>query len=91
MNSLLQVLGRFGQILQNHLFPILREEMGEISDHHEEFVRALALLQMDGLVTVRRGRGRRPHDRAKIARAFLAKAVLISPIPEPSWIAWPTM
>jgi hypothetical protein len=79
MNSLLQVLGRFGQILQNHLFPTLKEELGEISDHHEEFVRALALLQMDGLVTVRRGRGRRPHDRAKIARAFLAKAVFNLP------------
>jgi len=80
MNSLLQVLGRFGQILQNHLFPPLREELGEMSKHHEEFVRALALLQMDGLVTVRRGRGRQPHDRAKIARAFLAKAIFQIPM-----------
>jgi hypothetical protein len=80
MNSLLQVLGRFGQILQNHLFPPLKEELGEMSKHHEEFVRALALLQMDGLVTVRRGRGRRPHDRAKIARAFLAKAIFHIPL-----------
>jgi hypothetical protein len=79
MNSLLQVLGRFGQILQNHLFPCLREELGEMSERHEQFVQALALLQMDGFVTVRNGRGRRSHDRAKIARAFLAKAVFNIP------------
>jgi hypothetical protein len=75
MNSLLQLLGTFGQILQNQLFPVLKEELGEMSEHHEQFVRALALLQMDGFVAVRRGRGRPPHDRAKLARAFLAKAV----------------
>ena len=79
MNSLLQVLGRFGQILQNHLFPCLKEELGEMSERHEQFVQALALLQMDGFVTVRNGRGRRSHDRAKIARAFLAKAVFNIP------------
>ena len=44
-----------------------------MSEHHEQFVRALALLQMDGLVAVRRGRGRPAHDRAKVARAFLAR------------------
>jgi hypothetical protein len=75
MNSLLQLLGTFGQILQNQLFPRLAEELGEMSGHHEQFVRALALLEMDGFVAVRRGRGRPAHDRAMIARAFLAKAV----------------
>jgi hypothetical protein len=79
MNSLLQVLSRFGQILQNHLFPALKEELGEMSDRHEQFVRALALLEMDGFVTVQHGRGRRSHDRAKIARAFLAKAIFNIP------------
>ena len=79
MNSILQLLGTFGQILQSQLFPALREELGELSDHHEEFVRALGLLQMDGFVAVRHGRGRRPHDRSNIARAFLAKAVFHIP------------
>jgi Transposase domain (DUF772)/Transposase DDE domain len=79
MNSLLQVLGSFGQILQDHLFPRLKEELGEMSERHERFVQALALLQMDGFVTVRHGRGRRAHDRAKIARAFLAKAIFNIP------------
>src|SRR5258708_3617068 len=79
MNSLLQMLGTFGQILQNHLFPAMKEELGEMSGHHEQFVRALVLLEMDGFVAVRHGRGRPAHDRASIARAFLAKAVFNFP------------
>jgi hypothetical protein len=47
--------------------------------YHEQFVRALAMLQLDGFVSVRHGRGRPAHDRAKVARAFLAKAVFNIP------------
>lgn len=79
MNSLLHLLGTFGQILQNHLFPALKEEVGEMSKHHEQFVRALVLLQLDGFVVVRHGRGRPAHDRGNIARAFLAKSVFNIP------------
>jgi hypothetical protein len=79
MNRLLQMLGTFGQVLQDHLFPALKEELGPLSQRHERFVCALALLEMDGFVAVRHGRGRPSHDRAKIARAFLAKAVFNLP------------
>jgi len=79
MDSLTHLLGTFGQILQTQLFPRLKEELGEISEHHEQFVGALALLEMDGFVAVRHGRGRPAHDRAKVARAFLAKAVFHIP------------
>src|SRR5580704_3539169 len=80
MNSLLQFLTQsFGVILQDQLFPALREELGHMSERHEQFVRALAMLEMDGFVTVRHGRGRRPHDRLKVDRAFLAKAVFNLP------------
>ena len=79
MDSLTHLLGTFGQILQSQLFPRLKEELGEISEHHEQFVRALALLEMEGFVAVRHGRGRPAHDRAKVARAFLAKAVFHIP------------
>ena len=79
MDSLTHLLGTFGQILQSQLFPRLKEELGEMSEHHEQFVRALGLLQMDGLVVVQHGRGRPAHDRAKVARAFLAKAVFNIP------------
>jgi Transposase DDE domain/Transposase domain (DUF772) len=75
MNSLLHLLGTFGQICQDQLFPRLEEELGDMSEHHRQLVRALALLELDGFAAVRSGRGRPPHDRAKIARAFLAKAV----------------
>jgi Transposase DDE domain/Transposase domain (DUF772) len=80
MNSLLQFLAQsFGTILQDHLFPVLRDELGSMGERHEQFVRALALLQLEGFVAVRHGRGRPPHDRASIARAFVAKAVFNFP------------
>lgn len=79
MNSILHLLGTFGQILQSQLFPRLQEELGEISERHHRFVRALGLLGLDGFVAVRHGRGRPAHDRVKIARAFLAKAVFLIP------------
>jgi Transposase DDE domain/Transposase domain (DUF772) len=75
MNSLQDLFGTFGRILQQQLFPVLKEELGPLSNHHEDLVRALALLDMDGFVAVQHGRGRPQHDRACIARAFLAKAV----------------
>src|SRR5882757_4718642 len=79
MNSVLNFLSTFGQILQQQLFPRLREELGPLSSRYEDFVSALALLQLDGYVAVRGGRGRPRHDRACIARAFLAKAVFNIP------------
>lgn len=78
-HSLLQLLGSFGQILQGHLFPVLEQELGPLSDRQQKLVRTLAMLQLDGFVAVRHGRGRPPHDRAAIARAFVAKAVFNFP------------
>jgi len=46
-----------------------------MSNRHEQFVCTMAMLQLDGFVIVRHGRGRPGHDRASIARAFVAKAV----------------
>jgi hypothetical protein len=80
MNSLLQFLaGPYGSFLQNKLFPLLREEVGPLGERHEQFVRALGALQLDGFVVVRRGRGRPAHDRARLARAFVAKAIFNLP------------
>ena len=79
MPSLLQVLASFGRILQGDLFPALEAELGPLSDLQQKLVRTLALLQLDGFVAFRHGRGRRPHDRAAIARAFVAKAVFNFP------------
>ena len=79
MNSLHNIHGIFGQVLQQRLFPILEEELGPLNTRYAAFISALALLQMDGFVAVRHGRGRPAHDRACIARAFLAKAVFNLP------------
>ena len=75
MNSLHNILSAFGQIRQKQLFPVLQEELGTLNPRYEALVRVLALLQLDGFVAVRHGRGRPAHDRACIARAFLAKAI----------------
>jgi len=68
-------LVQFGHILQGRLFPVLEAELGALSDLQQQLVRTLALLQLDAFVEVRCGRGRPAHDRAAIARAFVAKAV----------------
>jgi len=81
LNSLLQNLTQsFESILQGQLFPILREELGLLSERHQQFARVLSLLQMDGHVSKRRGRGRPASDRAMMARAFVAKAVFNFPL-----------
>jgi len=79
MNSLQQLVAIFGDVLQQQLFPALEQELGPIGERMQEFVRALALVGLDGFAVVRRGRGRRPHDRSSIARAFLAKAIFNLP------------
>jgi Transposase DDE domain/Transposase domain (DUF772) len=78
-NSLLQFLGQFANILQTHLFPPLQEELGGIGDLHRKLVATLAMLRLDGFLSVRHGRGRPAHSRAAIARAFVAKAVFHIP------------
>lgn len=80
MDSFLQLLRQsFGSVLQQQLFPALVEELGHLSQHHEQFVEALAVLELDGFVANRQGRGRRPHDRACLGRAFVAKAIFNVP------------
>ena len=71
MNRLLQLLGQFGQVLQNHLFPALTEELGPMSNLHRELAATVAMLEMDGFVSVRHGRGRPAYSRVAIARAFV--------------------
>ncbi len=76
MNSLLQFLNTFSNLLQTTLFPVLDQELGPLTGQHRALVEALALLQMDGFVEARRRRGRPAHSRANILRSFVAKAVL---------------
>lgn len=76
MNSLLNILSEFGNILQASLFPALRQELEELTEEHEQLVRMFGFLQLDHFVGVHFGPGRPGHSRANILRAFVAKAVL---------------
>lgn len=63
--------------IQRVLFPALEEEFGPLTENEQRFVRVLGLVdvasQTSGLQWC--GVGRKPHSRAALARAFIAKAV----------------
>jgi hypothetical protein len=44
LNSLLQLLTQFGNILQTHMFPVLQEGIGQLNEDHQQLVRILTLL-----------------------------------------------
>ena len=75
MLSLLQLLSEFSNVFQGQLFPVLEESLGRLSGSHQKFAKTLAMLELDGFVTVQHGRGRPAHDRGAIGRAFVAKAI----------------
>ena len=79
MNRLRHFLSEFGSLLQRHLFPILEQELGELSAKHRALVEMFAFLQMDGFVAVSNRRGRPQHNRANLVRAFVAKAAFHMP------------
>ena len=80
MNSILQLISQYGNILQTELFPLLQEGAGELQQDHQKFVRLLTLLNLDRFTDARSGPGRPAANRANIARAFVAKAVLGIPL-----------
>src|ERR1700745_3991766 len=62
---------------QDNLFPWLREDLGPLTDLHKRVIVTLELARVETLVGVWRGLpGRPPSDRAALARAFVAKAVM---------------
>src|SRR5258708_1296351 len=74
--TLREQLGQFTHLLQNALFPVLEEELGEFSDTNKRLIAALNLIPLARFIPSSRGwMGRRPKDRIAIASAFVAKAV----------------
>jgi len=71
-------LSQFLTYLQSELFPLLREEVElELSPALEKVIRVLELVQVERFIPSNRGFvGAPPKDRAALARAFVAKAVL---------------
>src|ERR1700681_2420464 len=78
--SLLATLSSCWQRFQADLFPGLREVVGPLSERQERFVMVLDLARVEALTPHWHGLPGRPlAERAALARAFVAKAVLNLP------------
>jgi hypothetical protein len=74
---LLSCLSRTWSHIQGALFPWLTEELGPLTETHKRVVTALEVAGVESFVRVWPGLpGRPPCDRAALARAFVAKAVI---------------
>ena len=75
-----QTLSRHWFRFQRELFPWLEEALGPLGERYERLVRVLELVRVEEWLPYSGGwRGRPLKDRAALARAFLAKAVLDVP------------
>jgi hypothetical protein len=74
--TLRQQLTQFSHVLQSQLFPILQEELGELTTPAKRLVATLEMIPLARFIPTSRGWiGRPSKDRLAIARAFVAKAV----------------
>ncbi len=76
IGSLAKILGGVKKVL----FPWLEEEVGELTETQKKLIRILEIIRIEDFIdrwTAQRGRPKK--DRAKIARAFVAKAVIGMP------------
>ena len=72
-----RTLSRHWFRFQRELFPWLEEALGPLGERYQRLVRVLELVRAEEWLPYSRGgRGRPLEDRAALARAFLAKAVL---------------
>lgn len=74
--TLRQQLTQFAHVLQTGLFPVLNEELGELTEPAKRLVATLEMIPLARFVPSSRGWiGRPSKDRLAIASAFVAKAV----------------
>lgn len=72
-----EMISGFWRRIQDNLFPWLEEELGPLNDNHKRIVTVLEVARIEGFVQGWRGLPGRPlAERAPLARAFVAKAVL---------------
>jgi transposase len=63
--------------IQANLFPWLAEELGPLTEKHKQLITVLEVARIEAFVSTWSGLpGRPPHDRAALARAFVAKTVI---------------
>jgi hypothetical protein len=71
---------QFGHVLQQQLFPQLEAAVGRLSPHLELLASVISLVPLGRLLTAgRASTGRPAKDRAALATAFVAKAILNLP------------
>lgn len=74
--TLRQQITQFAHVLQSGLFPVLNEELGELTESARRLVATLEMIPLARYVPSSRGwMGRPSKDRLAIASAFVAKAV----------------
>ena len=74
--TLRQQIAQFSHVLQSQLFPILQEELGELTPPARRLVATLEMIPLARFIPASRGWiGRPSKDRLAIASAFVAKAV----------------
>src|ERR1700691_765367 len=63
--------------IQRHLFPLLQEELGTLTEKDHQFVEVVGLLPLGPLLEGYGwvGTGGPPHERAWLVHAFIAKGV----------------
>lgn len=72
-----ETLSNYWNTIQGNLFPWLEEELGPLSDKLKQLITVLEIAGVEGFVQQWPGLPGRPlSDRAALARAFTAKAVL---------------
>lgn len=69
-------LSQYWGIIQGNLFPWLQEELGPLTEKHQQLITVLEFTRVEEFIPSYKGYVGRPQDdRCAIARAFIAKAV----------------
>ena len=75
-----EVVTQFAHLLQQELFPVLESSVGPLSADLQRLAAVMALVPLDRLLSARRASTGRPaKDRAALATAYIAKAILNLP------------
>jgi len=75
-----RLVTQFAHLLQEDLFPVLRSAAGPLSRQIELLASVMAMVPLDRMLSARRAATGRPaKDRAALATAFVAKAILNLP------------
>ncbi len=75
-----QLVTQFAHLLQEDLFPVLRSAAGPLSRQLELLASVMAVVPLERMLSARRSATGRPaKDRAALATAFVAKAILNLP------------